>query len=92
MRPEQSARIATWITEHWKHGPCPVCASTNFRFGEDLIPLVPVADPNSGLAAGRGSYMAVQIICFTCGYTILLNASIAKIWIAGEGSVPDRYQ
>src|SRR5712692_10276952 len=74
-------RLAEWIKEKWKHGPCPVCGANSYGPGEDIALLFPEAGPDSGLNATppRGAYAVVPILCLVCGYTILINAAVAGI-------------
>jgi hypothetical protein len=91
MQPEQSARITAWVKDHWKHGPCPVCKENSWAFAPDLVSIAPIAGPYSGRSQNRGMYVMAPVNCQFCGYTIFINASVGKIWLPGEPTLPEGF-
>lgn len=76
---EELARYQAWATEHWRHGPCPVCQAKNWQRNERIGYL-----QNPQTAVDGTAYYILPIYCGTCGYTVFINA-----WIAGIKKKPD---
>src|SRR5262245_51702954 len=67
-------RFDTWVTEKWKHGPCPVCQSNSWTRGAKLHQII-----NASTLTGGTSLPAVSFACAVCGYTLFVNAITAGI-------------
>jgi hypothetical protein len=71
---QELARYQEWIKEKWKHGPCPVCKTSNWRVA-DNPGMLPADVPASVL----GPFPFVLVYCSNCGYTLFINSLVAGI-------------
>jgi hypothetical protein len=72
----ERARFDAWITEKWKHGPCPVCQSNSWSRGGKLHQII---NSSTLFPEGGTSLPAVSLACQVCGYTMFINAITAGI-------------
>jgi hypothetical protein len=64
--------------EFWNHViVCPICGTSGWDFGPDLVQLAHFSDVGESLASNKPfkTYPAVVVICRNCGYMMLFNAS-----------------
>ena len=74
--------VQAWLKTHWTEASCPICHSSESKFGVGEVVELPSYTPRqkSGFyTAGREIHPVVPIICENCGYVFLMNAVIMGI-------------
>ena len=84
MDDKTKARLAEWIEKHWRHGPCPVCQAEDWGSGPDIAALSDLVPGATGTV-----YPVLPFHCRVCGYTLLVNASIAELVVEDEEDEED---
>lgn len=78
--PDHRARIEQWVQDHWHHGECPVCQSNDWTTSSvnEIAGFTPI------VGAARAILPVFPVFCLVCGYTLWINAVIAKVVRTGE--------
>jgi hypothetical protein len=77
IKQAQRQRAIAWLNSHWtRDQTCPIDGRNNWTVS-DVIELRPFA--GGGLVVGASVYPMFQVICTTCGYTLLFNAAISGV-------------
>jgi predicted nucleic-acid-binding Zn-ribbon protein len=75
-RERQNDLIATYMAERFPVAPpCPWCGDTSYTVGE-IVDLY----PRDGGVFGPSVYSCFQVICKTCGFVSLFNATIVHLF------------
>jgi predicted nucleic-acid-binding Zn-ribbon protein len=66
-----------WLNGVWVRSQrnCPVCTSSNWGVGEDIVRLQTIKGP---------AYPSIVVVCNTCGYSMLFNAVRMNVLPAGK--------
>ena len=71
-------KAIAWLRAQGPAAPnCFVCGKDEWSVQRDLIELRPYT--GGGLVVGGPVYPALQIVCTTCGQTVLFNAVVAGL-------------
>jgi hypothetical protein len=71
MDQSERERLARWLKEKWRHGPCPVCQSNDWKSSARLGRIVSLD--------GEHRVPVLFITCQVCGYLATVNALLAGV-------------
>jgi hypothetical protein len=78
MDEKRAKEIRAWLDKQPWEGPCPVCGTSRWTLGEDLLQVLPLSPLGEPPISGR-VYPFFALLCSECGYTMLFNAVVAGL-------------
>ena len=79
LTPEQRSLAEAWLRTNWITANCPFHGPTTWLIGPTFVSSVAYFDPGGGTGIGGPSYPSFVVVCTICGYTVLVNAVLAKV-------------
>lgn len=84
---DKKTKFIEFINRKWKEPQvCPICGKQAWTVPDNIYELREIKKKE---LKNLKFAPLIEIVCLSCGYTILMNAMVSEIYIEGEAKAPN---